>query len=362
MNSLYRIAPAAALAALLSQPVPAAAETRFTILPRVDPSAEADLNLTRWLNFEADVSLKVRTDPALVPSARVIELVEAIPMISDAGVKITRGYDIDTAHDLVVAMAGGTAEIIRVRETSRGLEVAALFKDDQGQIILPPQSSLAAYTTGGDRLCFEQAELEKPVETPAPMAFVLLLDRSGSMAPVMPEVQAAAQSFIEALPDTARCTVAAFSETISLDPAAGLGSGQCRAENFALGQLSVGGNTDLYSPLAWAYDMLKTPSLRDHQKAVVVLTDGAANLNLDLARNVTALKGDALTFVYFLGAREERFLQHIADNYLEHRGDLASQLGRYFEVISTAYRKQTVLRLKSCTAADAKTGSAHGTP
>ena len=87
MNSLYRIAPAAALAALLSQPVPAAAETRFTILPRVDPSAEADLNLTRWLNFEADVSLKVRTDPALVPSARVIELVEAIPMISDAGAK-----------------------------------------------------------------------------------------------------------------------------------------------------------------------------------------------------------------------------------------------------------------------------------
>lgn len=272
MRGFNNTSRAAIMVALIGLAAPVFAQTKFTIISRVDQESTAQIDLERWLDFEANVSLKVRTDPALVPTARVIELVESIPMVDDAG-------------------------IVRVRDQPSGLEVAALFKDHQGKIVTPPQGSLAAYTTGGQRLCFDQSVVEREVDNPVPMAFTLLLDRSGSMNDVIDEVRQAALGFIAALPDTAQCTVVAFGTSYSVDPGQGLGTNSCRAENFLHQPLGLDGTTDLFTPLGWTYSTLAAPHMADHQKAVIILTDGGVNERTKDVVLMEALKRDALTFV-----------------------------------------------------------------
>jgi hypothetical protein len=338
----------AALAALLLPPVPDAAG--ITIKPRVDPDREVQLTIRRMEEFERSIALTVKTDPRLVSPARVRELVASIDMRDGAGLNITRGQAIDVEHDVVIGASGLTAEITRIRETPEGLVVLGAFRNAQGQIVAPPAGSLAAYTTGGERLCFEQATIEQAPEA-ATMMFVLLIDRSGSMHDVMPDVRRAAARFLDDLPDSAACVVASFAEDVRFHARRGLIDNQCEAHRFDLDAIEAGGSTDLFTPLADIYAEMGDPAVSDWQKAVIILTDGQVNKHTDDAGKVAARKGDTVTFTYFLGDREERWLKGVSDNYLTHAGDLPSMLGRYFEVLSDAYRKQTVLRLKQCPAA-----------
>ena len=347
MRNIFSPAWAAAFAAALSLSAPETANAEIKIISRVDQNTSVTLEIQRMFKFEASVTLSVRTDPRLVPSARVIEMVESIDMRDGIGVAITRGYDINVTHDLVVAWSGGTAEITKVQNTPHGLAVVGLFKDHQGRIVTPPAESLAAYTTSGQRICFERATIETAPEV-VPMSFALLIDRSGSMKDVMSEVREAAVSFIDALPETATCAVWAFSDDWSFAEEDGLGVKACRSSEFDLTQLQAGGRTNLFAPLRKSYEWLSHPSRANHQKAVVIITDGRVNENEEEGEAVAALKGDALTFSYFLGEWEDRWLKGLSDNYLSHKGDLGTQLGRYFEVVSSAYRKQTVLQLRTC--------------
>ncbi|MEM1363320.1 MAG: vWA domain-containing protein [Pseudomonadota bacterium] len=360
---------ASALALLAGVEV-ANAQTKplFHIEGRVPDDDQAILTLQRWLDFEAEVSLNLRTDPALVPSARVLEMVQSIAMVDEAGLQISRGYAIDVAHDLVVGYSGGSAEITRVHGNDQSLIVTALFKDAMGRIVVPPKGSLAAYTTGGDRLCLaeEIVTAEELAARPASsaadgsqastspliapeMSFALLIDRSGSMASVRSEVDRAARRFLDALPNTATCTVGGFATGFSFDSSDGYGQRSCRAQNFSLtGGRDIGGGTDLYSPLAKVYRDMNAPAIAAHQKAVLVITDGGLNGGLELKEQLLRLRGGVLTFVYFVGGSTDMHLRDLADHYLEHQGDLPSALERYFQVVSGAFAKQTILRVVPC--------------
>ncbi len=335
---------------------------RLQLAPRVDPDEGGDVTLQRWQDFAGEVLLSVRTDPALVPTARVLEMVSSISMTDDFGAVIEGGYDINVEHDVVLAVSDGSAEIMHISADDEGLVITALIRDVAGNLIDPPQGTLALYRTGGERLCFEeevvQARGNMPAPVPAgvvadpnnrlPMNFVILLDRSGSMSDVMEDVKAAAQSFIDDLPDNATCAVGAFAdEGGSFEPSEGLGVGQCVASNFPMHGVEAGGGTNLFQPLKVTYEWLAEEKA-GQQSAVIIITDGAFNRQTDLAHVVRDLKGDALTFVYFLGGREERYLRSLADSYLTHEGDLADQLPRYFEVLSETYSSQTVLRQMAC--------------
>lgn len=332
----------------------------LNIVPRVDASARAELALKRLLEFGQSVSLRVRIDPALIPTPRVLEMVASIAMVDGAGIAIRGGYDIDVAHDLVLGFSGGTAQINAVRQSAEGLVVTALVRDAAGNFVTPPAHSLALYTTGGERLCFDEGEITLRTESSVPlqsgqdasavpMSFLILLDRSGSMGSVMEEVKSAALGFIDDLPGGATCAVGAFAnEGGSYDESEGLGVNECRASNFSLHGVHAGGGTDLFSPLRDAYEWMAMPERADQQRAVIIITDGEANQNLQLAETVRNLKGKTLTFVYFLGGRDDRYLKGLADSYLKHEGAIAETLPRYFEVLSEAYAKQTVLTIKQC--------------
>lgn len=344
-NMLRGLTAASALSLVLAAS-PALAG-KLQIKPRVDPGQVVEIEIERMREFEKAVSLRLRTDPARVPSARVLELVRSIDMRDANGIKIERGYAIDAASDLVIGYSGGTAEIVKVHQEHRSLVVAALFKDEQGRITQPPAHSLAVYTTSGEPLCFAAEEVTAGAP---PMSFALLLDRSGSMAPVIGEVRDAAKRFIADLPDHATCKVAAFDATASYERAEGFGTSTCASGNFPMSGLVAKGATNLFEPLAELYGWMNEPARADHQRAVIIITDGGVNENVEIGPLVKTLKGETLTFVYFLGGQDDTWLQGHADSYLTHSGDLKGQLGRYFNVVSDAFAKQTVLHLEECPA------------
>jgi hypothetical protein len=335
-------------------------EVRLRLAPRVDKDATADLSVDRWQEFRGDVFLNIRTDPALVPSARVLEMVASIGMVDDFGAVIASGYDINAEHDIVLAFSVGSAEITHIARDDQGLIITALIRDDAGNVIDPPKGALALYRTGGEKLCFTEEVISGTEQVPGdlyapaspssiPMTFAVLMDRSGSMLNHMDEMRDAASGFIDALPDRAGCLVGAFSEgDASFAANEGFGYEQCRASNFPMHGLQASGGTDLFGSLETLYEWMNQDALADHQRAVIIITDGAANRNLERETEVIAAKGDIVTFVYFLGGSEERFLKSLADSYLGHDGKLRAELPRFFNVVRDAYTNQTVLRQTPC--------------
>lgn len=337
---------------------------QIIIAPRIRGDEQANLSVERLLAFGDDVRLGLRTDPKLVPPERVIQMIESIGMVDDAGLRIVSGYDISLEHDLVVASSAGSVEIMAVHNGEHGLVVTALVRDDQGNIIDPPEGSLAVYTTNGERLCFAEevinsrevarnSSIDDSGLARVPMSFVILLDRSGSMASHIDEVRAAAHSFLDALPDNAVCSVGAFaSSSASFERSEGFGfQNQCRADAFSLEGLgNTGGATNLFRPLENAYRWLDAWHQDDEQRLVIMITDGSANRELEREEAVRNAKGNIRTLVYHVGGQEERFLQSLADGYLAHEGDLEDSLSDFFEVVSETYSSQTVLRLGQCEA------------
>ena len=158
------------------------------------------------------VLLGLRTDPRFLPPEDVIRMVESIGMVDDAGLQIVAGYDINIEYDVVVASSAGNVEITHIFEDASGVVITALVRDAQGEVVDPPDGSMAVYRTGGQRLCYREEDLTGTQTTSTsvlapsgqarlPMSFVLLLDRSGSMDGHMDEVRRAAHGFLDALPE-----------------------------------------------------------------------------------------------------------------------------------------------------------------
>jgi hypothetical protein len=266
-------------------------EAAISITSRTDNTAPI-ITLRSRYDFEQSISLKVRTDPKLLPSDVLIRTVSNIGMTDARGIRITSGFDIDLDNDLVVAFSGGTSEIIRTQQTPNGLQIITSFKDSNGNFVSPPADSLAVYTIGGRK-----------------------------------------------------CAVASFNSGYSYHNNV---YQNCNAGDFKLDSLVAEGGTDLYRPLASAYDSLNQSYFDNHQKAVIVITDGQIGTDDALRQQVEAAKNNTLTFVYFLGLREDRYLTGLADAFLHSTSDISQNLTRYFHSLSAAYRTQKVLSVQEC--------------
>jgi len=293
-------------------------------------------------DFEKNISVKVKTDPTLLPSNVLIRMVSKIGMVDAHGVSITSGFDIAPAHNLVVGFSGGTSEIIKTASTKNGLQIITSFKDSHGNFVSPPPGSLAAYTIGGQKLCFDYKTITR---TAPKMAFSLLLDRSGSMASVIFDVKDSAQSFLKALPSSAECAVISFNSSSRVHNKY---YRNCNNGNFKLGDMAAQGGTDLYTPLLASYENLSQPYFKDYQKAVIIITDGQIADDIALRQKLQTAKKDILTFVYFLGQKENRHLTGLADAFLKSTSDIKTSLDQYFHSLSAAYRTQKVLSVKQC--------------
>ncbi|MBV1952634.1 MAG: VWA domain-containing protein [Cycloclasticus sp.] len=293
-------------------------------------------------NFEQDISLKLNTDPRFSISDLMIETISKIGMVDANGIFITSGFDIDLENALVVAFSDGSSEIIKIAQLPDGFQVVGSFKDINGNFVSPPKSSLAVYNTNGEKLCFDY----KTVQQSAPkMAFTLLLDRSGSMAANLGKVKQTANDFLNILPQNALCAVASFDTKAHY---AHKNYQACNGGGFGFDKIKAGGGTDIYAPLREAYQTLSIPYFSVHQKAVIIITDGYTLSDEKRKKDLLALKGSALTFVYFIGGNKRDDLEDITDHFIAQGGDVAQSLSQYFSAIGQAYNAQKVLSVKAC--------------
>lgn len=328
----------------------------ISIISRSD-APPVKITIKSKYDFERGISLKIRTDPALIPSDELIAVVGALDLFDANGVAITSGYDIDPKHDLVIGFSGGSADIIKAHKTAKGVQIVASFKDTAGNFVVPPVSNLAVYDIGGKKLCFDYEDVE--IAAP-PMLFALLLDRSGSMETVIGDVTRTARRFLGLLPDSAQCMVGSFSDDYTDH---GYGQLQpCQSRYFDLRGIMALGGTDLYTPLLDMYRFMGQPQFKNHQKAVIIVTDGVISDTPEEAerRKYVLLqeKQDTLTFTFWLGEHSDQHLAELADGFMAQGSNIRSTLAGYFDAIGNAYRKQRVLNITSCP----KSGGHHVSP
>ena len=293
-------------------------------------------------DFEKQISLKVKPDPEFEPSDILIKTISKMGLTDARGIHITSGFDIDLKNDLVLAFSDGTSEIIKSSSGPSGLTLIANFRDNSGHYVSPVKDSVALFTTSGDPLCFKYKDVKKAAPK---MAFILLLDRSGSMEEVISDVRDSAQTFLKDLPKSASCALASFNGSLTWHNKV---FENCNCGDFSLEDLSAGGTTELYTPLLDAYESLSRNTFRDHQKAVIIITDGQIEPDEDMKQKLVASKKDILTFVYFLGQKYEHPLIGLADGFLQTTSDLKTSLDHYFGSLSTAYGSQKVLEVRPC--------------
>lgn len=318
-----------------------AQEPTISISSRSDQAQPVIIVRSRY-DFGQSISLKMKTDPSLSVSDVLIRAISKYGMVDAQGIKITSGFDVDVANNLVVAFSGGTSEIIRTTRLPNGFQVIGSFKDRSGNFVSPPMGSLAVYSTGGEKLCFDYETVQAPVSK---MAFTLLLDRSGSMYSVMDDVKRTANDFLNGLPFSSVCAVASFNHEVRYHNEKFL---RCNTGNFLIDSMESGGGSNLYEPLKVSYDTLAQDYFKDYQKAVIVITDGNIIHDYLIQPTIKATKKDALTFVYLLGNSSDAMLKDIADGYLHDPKNVRSGLERYFNTLSTAYKTQKVLNVRSC--------------
>lgn len=180
------------------------------------------------------------------------------------------------------------------------------------------------------------------------MHFILMLDRSGSMANVMEQVKATSRQFLAALPANAYCSVVSFASGWS-DHTGGK-TQQCSGLKLDE-KISAGGGTDLYTPLAALYRHFGAPGYVDWQTAVIIITDGAINSsNAERTKaELLAAKGKVKTFVFWLGDHTEKHLAGLADAFISRQGEITPYLSEVYGAVGEAYRKQQVLKPRACT-------------
>ena len=293
-------------------------------------------------DFEKQISLKVKPDPRFLPSDVFIRKISEIGLYDARGVRITSDFDVDMVNDLVLAFSGGSSQIIKSTVNPSGFTITANFKDKNGHFTSPPKDSIALYSTSGEKLCFEY----KDIHIAAPkMAFILLLDRSGSMSEVIADVQKSAEDFLKELPKSAECSVASFNENFFYHHEY---FQNCNCSDFRLGILTAGGGTRLYEPLIDAYQSLSREYFEEYQKAVIIITDGQISPDDEMKKALLSAKKGILTFVYFLGDKDDHHLIGLADSFLQATTDIKTSLEAYFHSLGIAYGSQKVLEVRRC--------------
>lgn len=305
-------------------------------------SALPQITVRSVYDFERAISLKLTTNPALNVSDVLVNTVSKLSLYDSTGVRIKSGFDIDPEHNLVVGFSGGITEIIQVGQSFYGPKIIASFKDQHGNFVSPPKNSLAVYDTAGNKLCFDYQDAAQAGES---MHLALLLDRSWSMSNDIEAVKSTAKDFLNLLPFNASCAVANFGDTFQFSHDT---YRNCGLTNFGIDDIALSGTTDIYAVLKPTFENFNGPYFQGKQKAVVIVTDGYTLNDATRRQELSSLKGDTLTLVYFIGGTHRNELEGITDHFVSHQGDIATSLGRYFSLLGSAYSTQKVLNIRSC--------------
>jgi Ca-activated chloride channel family protein len=137
-----------------------------------------------------------------------------------------------------------------------------------------------------------------------PVTVGLVVDHSGSMGKKLPQVVAAAQTFVQSSNPADQMFVVNFNEKVSLGlPASVPFSNRADELEAAIGQQSAAGETALYDAISLALSRLKSGA--GEKKVLIVISDGGDNASLLNLPGVLKLAGESNAVVYTIGIFEK---------------------------------------------------------
>lgn len=133
-----------------------------------------------------------------------------------------------------------------------------------------------------------------------PVTVGLVVDHSGSMKQKLPEVIAAAQSFVRSSNPEDQMFVVNFNEKVSLGlPVATPFSNRTDELQAAIGKVAAAGETALYNAVSVALDRLKSGDRE--KKVLIVISDGGDNASLLSLPALLKMIGESNAMVYAIG-------------------------------------------------------------
>lgn len=256
--------------------------------------------------------------------------------------ELVQSYNIEEDAGFIVGTSSSNVAKVTVNNwirTDNGIEAAISFINTDGRHRALDVSEISAHSIDGNNRCFE---IEKIGTDKTTVATHILIDRSGSMSGHMPTVIEALDRFVSIMPSKAVCQITSFNQSYD-DHTNGYES--CGTSTSGVSNLQAEGGTDFYSPLIAAYEELDT--VQAIQKTVVIITDGLGS--------GPHTKGDALnaktasTFVFWVGAYEERALEGLSDKTLDAINRIPRSIETFFSFLGEAITEQQVLLIpKDC--------------
>ncbi|MCB9987720.1 MAG: VWA domain-containing protein [Rhodospirillales bacterium] len=248
-------------------------------------------------------------------------------------------------------LVGGTDPVTHislaaVNETVGGREAMALFHNGKSEVIAPESKDIAVFDLSFNPISFDYKPVGQPRDTKIPVS--ILIDRSGSMSRVMPEVLDATRAFMKTLPEFTRCELLTFAKAIErLTPSAITHQLSCpRSTAYLPGKLKTGGATALYEALHQSFQAGQNQSTTP--KIVVVLTDGV-NTATSHHSKASLLKeknhAPAKLFVFWAGEDDPKHLDQLSDWEVMAGEDVRTQLDRFFQSIGISVSGIQTLRL-----------------
>jgi VWFA-related protein len=133
-----------------------------------------------------------------------------------------------------------------------------------------------------------------------PVTVGLVVDHSASMKNKLPEVAAAARTFVRASNRDDQMFVVNFNEKVSVGlPATVPFSDRAEDLEAAIGKIPAAGQTALYDAIGEGLDRLKTGERE--RKALIVISDGGDNASLLNLSRVLKKAGESNAVVYTIG-------------------------------------------------------------
>lgn len=237
--------------------------------------------------------------------------------------------------------------IASVKGGSGHKDALVLFHGKGGEIIAPSYDDVALFDLDFKPLPFTYEPLAPPGSTQIPVN--ILLDKSGSMAGHMAQVQKQTQDFMRALPDFARCTLRLFNRDVTPLHLAGHLRRMACAQGASLlsSPVSTSGSTALFAAL--------DAGLRDKPEGstapliTVVITDGMNTA--PYAGNIETLKelkekSGAKLFMFWAGNYRPDYLKDLADLELVSTNNLEAELERFFRSLGISISGLQSLRVQ----------------
>jgi VWFA-related protein len=136
-----------------------------------------------------------------------------------------------------------------------------------------------------------------------PVTVGLVVDHSGSMKKKLPDVVAAARTFVRSSNPEDQMFVVNFNDRVSLGLPEGIPfSDRADELDAAIGKIPAEGETALYDAVAAALDRLK--SGKREKKVLIVISDGGDNASLLNLATVLKTAGESNAVVYTIGIFE----------------------------------------------------------